>query len=181
MTIPDSPSEQVIIIAPSTDLANLTIAWPPTPYDGQVIRVLSTKNITTLGHTGGNTNRAVNTIMASGDMSFVYDSVGATFMCTGATISSNVVSLAFTVSTSGGAGNAVFFATDNGLVGGNALFVSIQSIQPLFDIGDPTTAFSKAVVSNGNKTITIPCRYDGNCAQWSTINSFSSRHTCLNI
>lgn len=66
--------------------------------------------------------------------------------------------LVFTGTISGGAGNIVFYATDNGLVGGNALFSSIVSIQPILDIADPLKAFSKPVVSNGTKTITTNCK-----------------------
>lgn len=90
-------------------------------------------------------------------MNFVYDLGGTTYMSNGLT-TSITVSLPFTGTVAGGAGNCVIYATDSGLVGGNALFSSIQSVVPAFDVADPLKAFSKAVVSNANKTVTINCK-----------------------
>lgn len=158
VTIPDSPSDITnIIIAPATDIATLTIAFPSTPFDGQQIRILTTKNITALTWSGGVTNRSMNSAIAAGDAKFVYDATASTYMSDGMRSSSDVA-LAFTASVAGGAGNAVFYATSNGLVGGTALFSSITQVQPMFDVADPLKAFSKPVVSNGNKTITTNCK-----------------------
>lgn len=66
--------------------------------------------------------------------------------------------LMFIGTIAGGAGNVVFYTTDDGLIGGNALFSSVASIIPMFDVADPLKAFSKAVVSNGTKTITTNCK-----------------------
>lgn len=158
VTIPDNVGDIVVVIAPATDLAALTLAWPSTPYDGQSVRIVSTKNITTITHTGASLNRSIPTILATGDMNFVYDAGGSTYMCDGVSTLSQVVTLPFTATTAGGAGNAVFFPTDTGLVGGNALFASIQRVQPLFDVADPLNAFAKPVISNANKTITTNCQ-----------------------
>lgn len=158
VTIPTNAlGDVVVIVAPATDLATLTLAWPPSPLDGQNFRILFTKTITALYHTGGSLNRSAPTAPATGDMSYMYDSSGATFMCTSMT-QSTTVALPFTASTAGGAGNAVFYATDSGLVGGNALFSSIQYIQPMFTVANPNDAFSLPVVSNANKTITTNCQ-----------------------
>ena len=54
----------------------------------------------------------------------------------------------------GGAGDVVFYATDDGLVGGDALFSSIVGVIPILDVADPLVSISKPVVSNGTKTIT---------------------------
>lgn len=155
IAIPNTIGDQVIIIAPANDLATLTISWPSTSYDGQAIRILSTKNVAAISHSGGTLNRSINSTMAGGDMNFVYDLGGATYMCDGATLSS-IVSLPFTGTVT--TGNCVIFITDSGLVGGNALFVSIQNIQPSFDVANPNDAFSKPVVSNSNKTLTTNCQ-----------------------
>lgn len=69
-----------------------------------------------------------------------------------------MASLMFTASVAGGVGDVVFYATDDGLITGNALFASIQSVQPFFDVADPLKALSKPVVSNSNKTITTNCK-----------------------
>jgi hypothetical protein len=154
VTIPDKVGDQIVVIKPAADLATLTIAWPSNPYDGQVIRILCTKNISDLLHTGGTLNRSVPYIPATGDMTFVYDASSSTFMSSGITLST-VVSLPFTVSTTGGSGNAAFYPTNTGLVDGTALFSSIQDVTAKPDIADPNIGLAKAVVSNGNKTITI--------------------------
>lgn len=157
VTIPDSTGDVVVVIAPATDLAALTLAWPSTPFDGQNIRILCTKNVTALSHSGGTLNRSVASMPAIGDMNFIYDAGGSCYMCDGVTLSA-IVSLPFSAVTAGGAGNAVFYATDSGLVGGNALFASIQDITAKLDVADPNVAMAKAVVSNSNKTITINCQ-----------------------
>lgn len=157
ITIPDCLSDQIIIIAPATDLAALTIAWPATPYNGQCIRIVCTKNITVVTHTNGTLNRSVGSIIATGDMNFIYDLAATTYMCDGLTVSP-VISLAFTATVAGGAGNCVFYATADGTSTGIALFSNIQSIQPSFDVADPLKAFSKPVISNSNKTITTLCQ-----------------------
>lgn len=64
----------------------------------------------------------------------------------------------FTATVAGGAGDAVFYATDTGLVGGTALFSSILAINARFDSGNPNLGNDKPVVSNGNKTVTIACK-----------------------
>lgn len=157
VTIPDSASDQIIIIAPSTDIAALTLAWPSTPYDGQVIRLVCTKNITALSHTGGTLNRNMSSFVASGDANFIWDATGNTWMSDGITVSP-IVSLVFTASTAGGVGNAVFYPTSDLTVNGVALFSTIQHIQPAYDVANPNDAFGKPVVSNGNKTVTTNCQ-----------------------
>lgn len=157
VTIPSGVGDVIIVLAPATDLAALTLAWPITPFDGQVIQILCTKNITTLSHSGGTLNRSIASVPATGDMTFVYDLAGTTFMCAGVTLST-VISLPFSGSVAGGAGDCVFYPTDSGLVGGNAIFSSIQSVQAMFDVADPNCAFNKPVVSNSNKTITTNCK-----------------------
>lgn len=153
VTIPNTLGDSVVIIAPATDIATLTIVWPTTPFNGQNIRILSTANIAAITHSGGSLNRSVVSLPASGDMNFVYDLGGLTYMCDGVTLSP-VVSLPYSAVTASGAGNAVFFSTDSGLVGGNAIFVTIQHIQASLDVADPNVAFGKPVVSNSNKTVT---------------------------
>lgn len=158
VTIPDSPSDVTIIISPATDLASLTLAWSATPFDGQCVRVLCTKNITTLNHTGGSLNRSVNSMTASGDMNFVWDAGGSTWMSDGVT-NAMFTSLVFTATVSGGAGNAVFYPTSDLTSTGTALFSSIQNVNPRFDSGDPNFGNAKPVISNVNKTVTINCKY----------------------
>lgn len=157
VTIPDCDGDQIIIIAPATDLATLTIALPATPVDGQQIRILSTKNIAAVTHSGGALNRSISSMQASGDMNFVYDASGTTYMSDGATIS-QVISLPFSVLTAGGAGNAVFYPTSDGTVSGTALFASIQDINARLNVADPNVAVALPVVSNSNKTVTINCQ-----------------------
>lgn len=157
ITLPDTLGDQVIIIAPATDLALLTIAWPITPYNGQNIRIVCTKNITSLLHTGGSLNRSISSCQSGADMNFIYDLARTTYMCDGVTLS-QVVSLPYTASTAGGAGNAVFYPTNDGTSTGTALFASIQDITSKFDVADPNAAAAKAVISNSNKTITINCQ-----------------------
>lgn len=157
VTIPDGVGDVTLVVAPAADLATMTLAWPSAPFNGQVIRILFTKAITALSHSGGSLNRSIPAVPISGDMTFVYDAGGSTYMCSGVTLSP-IVSLAFTASTAGGAGNAVFYATDSGLVGGTALFSSIQDVTTKFDVAEPNIAAAKAVVSNGNKTVTINCQ-----------------------
>lgn len=157
VTIPDTLGDQIIIIAPATDLSAMTIAWPVTPVNGQQIRILSTKNIASISHSGGSLNRSISSCQSGADMNFIYDLAATVYMCDGVTLS-QVVSLPFSATTASGAGNAVFFATDSGLVGGTALFASIQSIQAVVDVADPNVAIAKPVVSNSNKTITINCQ-----------------------
>lgn len=154
VTIPNTLGDQVIVIAPATDLAALTIAWPTTPYDGQAIRILCTKNVTAVSHSGGTLNRSVASIPATGDMNFVYDLGGTTYMCDGVTLST-IVSLPFTATTASGAGNAVFFPTSDGTSTGTALFSSFQDINVKIQSADPNIAIALPVVSNSNKTITI--------------------------
>lgn len=155
ITIPNTLGDQIIIIAPATDIAALTIAWSSTPYAGQCIRILSTKNITALTHSGGTLNRSVNSFQSCCDANFIWDATGSTWMCDGMTISP-AVSLPFTGTVTNG--DCIFYPTDSGLVGGNALFSSIQYITSIFDVADPLKAFSKPVVSNSNKTVTVNCK-----------------------
>lgn len=61
----------------------------------------------------------------------------------------------FNVQISGGAGNVVFYPTDDGTPTGVALFSSIDYVQPLIDVPDPLKAFGRPVVSNGRRTVTI--------------------------
>lgn len=75
-----------------------------------------------------------------------------------ATVGQLISSKIFTISTAGGGGNAVFYATDDATSTGIKLFNSIIGIQPLFDVADPSLAFSKPVVSNSGRTITINCK-----------------------
>lgn len=157
LVVPSSTGDVVIIIAPATDLAVLTISWPTVPVNGQHVRILSTKNITSVLHSGGTLNRSVSSLQTASDMNFIYDGVSGVYMSDGLTLST-VVTLPFNGSIAGGSGDVVFYATDNGLVGGNAIFSSIQYVQPVFDSGDPNLAFSKPVVSNSNKTITVNCK-----------------------
>lgn len=55
-------------------------------------------------------------------------------------------------------GSAVFYPTNTGAIDGAAVFSVIHMITPIYDVADPLKAFSKPVVSNENKTITVPCR-----------------------
>lgn len=157
ITMPNTPGDQIIIVSPATDLAALTLAWASSPYDGQKVQLLFTKNITSLSHTGGSLNRSVSSAMASGDANFIYDATNSTWMSDGMTMS-DTVSLVFAATTAGGAGNAVFYPTSDLTVNGTALFSSIKHVQPAFDVSNPNDAFAKPVVSNGNKTVTINCQ-----------------------
>lgn len=56
----------------------------------------------------------------------------------------------------GGAGLAVVYLTDNGLVGGNALFKSIKFIHANYTQNDPNLGRSISV-SGDLKTLTITC------------------------
>lgn len=153
--MPNTSGDMILVLAPSTDLASLSLVWPATPYDGQVIRILSTKNIALLTHSGGSLNRSVASLPATGDVTFVYDSGGSTYMCSGVTLST-VVSLSFTGTIAGGAGDCVVYATDSGLVGGTPIFASIRNVQPSFDVADPLKAYAKPVVSG--VTVTTNCK-----------------------
>lgn len=154
IAIPNDVGDQYIIIAPTADIATLTITWPSTPYNGQNVFLLSTKNITTIGHTGATLNRPYASAIASGNAAFTWDAAGSAFMCTGIT-QSGIVSLPFTVSTAGGAGNAVFYPTSDSTSTGTALFSSFQDINVKVQVADPNIAIALPVVSNSNKTITI--------------------------
>lgn len=157
VTIPNTKGDQVIIINPATDIASLTIAWP-TAYDGQIIRIVSTRNISSISHTGGSLNRSINTMMAGGNMNYIYDATNSTFMCDGE-VTSNITCRAYNGKlTAGGAGNVVFYATDSGLVGGNATFASIIAVIPMFDVANPNDSWNKSVITNSNKTITTNCK-----------------------
>lgn len=153
VTIPNCPSDMVVIIAPPADIASLTIQWPSTPYNGQVIRILSTKNIASVTSSGATLNRSVPSFMATGDATYIYDSAGSTYMCGGMSATSTA-SLAFSATVAGGSGNAVFYPTSNGLSGGTPLFASIQVVQPLINVPDPYKAFGLPSVSPDMKTVT---------------------------
>lgn len=158
ITMDDFDQTMTIIISPTTDIATLSFVWPANPQNGQLVNFLSTKNIASTSHSGGILNSALISMRSGGSAAYEYDSTGLTWMGNGINNLQSVVSLPFSASVAGGAGNTVFYPTDTGLVGGTALFSSIQSVEPIFDVGDPLKAFSKPVVSNANKTITIPCK-----------------------
>lgn len=158
ITLENFDTSMTVIIAPTANIASLTIVWPTIQQNGQTINFLFTKNVTTITHSGAILNIGFATMAGPGVAAFQWDAVGNVFMCNGILLGNAVVPLSFTVSVAGGTGDAVFYATDSGLVGGNALFASIQNVQPSFDVADPLKAYTKPVVSNGNKTITTNCK-----------------------
>lgn len=148
----------VVIIVPTTDLASLTIQWPTPTINGQMLTIVCGKNIASVSHTNGTLNRSMSTFLASGNATFVWDATNSVWMSNGMTVSTTVEVPFDGKLIAGGAGNVVFYATDTGLVGGNAIFSSISKVIPTFDVADPLKAVSKPVVSNGNKTITTNCK-----------------------
>lgn len=158
VTLEDFDDEMIVIVAPAGNLAALTFAWPPNPQNSQKITFLFTKNIAAITHSGATLNSPLSSMVAGGSAQYIYDLGGVAYMSNGIQSAGSIVSLPFTASVAGGAGDCIFYPTDSGLVGGVALFSSIQTVQPLFDVADPNFAYAKPVVSNANKTVTTNCK-----------------------
>lgn len=143
-----------VILAPNADISGLTINWMSAPQNGQVVTVVSTKNITNIVHTGGSINRSFPSIKVGGSANFIYDNAGTTFMSNGVDLSLQSVIMSYTGSSI--SGNAVIYATDDGTPTGNALFSSIDYVHSDLQDTNPNIGKGKPVISNANKTITIP-------------------------
>lgn len=75
---------------------------------------------------------------------------------TGGTVNTRTAPKIITLSgaVAGGAGNVVFYLTDNGLVGGNALFTNVDYVNPL--VNDSTINYSYGwTISGDKKTLTV--------------------------
>lgn len=149
--------ESNIIFANTLPVSNVPIVWPTAPKNGDRISFQSVGDLTNITHTGGSLNIPFTSMKAGGGVEFVYDAIGLTWMVVQSNLekSDTRKALAGSVNASG---NVVIYATDDGTATGNALFSSIEFVTVQFDTADPDAAFSKPVVSNGNKTITIACK-----------------------
>lgn len=154
IVIPNSPADLIVILAPEENIESLVITWPENPFDGQMIRFLSTKNIALLINLGATLNKNMISIQATQEIGFVYDETAAMYMKSSET-TSPVVTIPYTGKlTDGGNGDCVFYPTDTGMVDGNPLFASIQYVECLIEVANPDMAASKPVVSEDRKTIT---------------------------
>lgn len=150
----DSDGDMVVILAPAAAIAALTLNWPATPFNGQKITVVTTQDITLITHSGATLNQNVTTLKATGSFTFVYDSGGPSYMSAGVQNMSNMVTLTFSATVAGGAGNAVCYATDSGLIGGVGLFAYVDDAWGRYLIANPDYAVQDPVVTNSNKTVT---------------------------
>lgn len=68
-------SELIAYLMPASVVGVLTIDFPPTPTDGQVVNISSTKTITLLTLGGGTILGAITTLLANGFVRYAYNAV----------------------------------------------------------------------------------------------------------
>ncbi len=147
----NSDNNLLVMINPATDLASLTLNWPTAPHGGQLAVVSSSKVISSLLHTGGTLNSSITSMAAIDAFVYIYDDVTLVWSLV-ASSKSKKVFLPYTATISGG--TAVIYLTDNGLVGGNALFSSVDYVHLDFISNDPN--FGKSYTLSGDlKTLTV--------------------------
>lgn len=73
VTVNNADGDVFLIIEPAGLLANLTIATPSTPHDGQIISIMCTQIVTTLTLSVGTIIGGLATFAANGFMTLVYN------------------------------------------------------------------------------------------------------------
>lgn len=157
ITMENFDERMIIIIAPATEITVLNIVWNSSPNNGDKVEIYATQKIDKINHSGATLNENVTIMPACSSVRFMYDASVSTYMIDGMYTGVGDVSLPFTATVAGGAGNAVCYLTDSGLVGGSQIFSSVEVVMASFDIADPNYDNQKPVISNSNKTCTIYC------------------------